>query len=270
MLLIGNAAIVYDNMADAATIDASSFIAAAPPATLQNPHVRRRWKGRLGDTERITADLGSDRSLDSIGLFGCQYVDVDDVQRNMTIAAVTRVRASTEAGGVLAGDAYDSGSAAARISEAHGALVIHSEDTITARYIDIDLSQSSAQALLAGRLVIGLRDQFSFNFAAGWARGYEDRSRLKEAAGGQTHIDRDDRRRVLNLSFEALDEDDRYTFVEEADRLNGISRDVMFIIDPESETPDRDTIWGLMTDLSLPTQPSMNFYSKSYSIKERL
>lgn len=264
------AAIVYENLADAGTLDASSWIAAAPPATLQNHHVGRRWKGRLGDTEYIVADLGASVSVDSLALLGCQYVAADDTQANMTSAAVTRVRFSTADATGAAGDAYDSGSAAARINAAYGALVKHLAAPVTGRYLRFDLSQSSATALLAGRVVAGLRSPFSINFSYGWGFGYSDLSRKTKSAGGQTFIERDDRFRVLTASFDFMSESNRYGFVLEVDRLNGISRDVMFIIDPESAAPDRDTVWGLLTDMSPPTQPHFEHYAKSYSIEERL
>lgn len=264
------AAILYDNLADAATLDASSWIAAAPPATLQSPHVSRRWKGRNGDSETLSADLLAEVSLDTLTLLGCQYVDADDIQANMTASAITRIRVSSQTGGPFAGDVYDSGSAAGRIDAAYGALVTHLASPVSGRYVDFNLSQSGANALLAGRMVIGLREAFTINFGYGWSYGYGDLSRLKKSAGGQTFVDRDDRYRILNLTFDALDADDRYGFVEEADRLNGISRDVLFVLDPDSATPDRDTIWGLMQDLSPPAQPNLAFFSKSYRIEERL
>src|SRR5262245_30302252 len=131
---MGVAAIIHTNKADDATLSASSFIAAAPPSMLQNHHVSRRWKGRLGDTEWLLADLGSLQSIDTIALSGCQYIDADDNQVNMTSAAITQVRVATVDNTGEAGDAYDSTSAAGRISEAYGALVIHLATPVTGRY----------------------------------------------------------------------------------------------------------------------------------------
>ena len=53
------------------------------------------------------------------------------------------------------------------------------------------------------------------------------------------------------------------------DRLNGISRDVLFVTDVDSMQLDRDSIWGLIQDTSPPSQANMAFWSKAYRIEER-
>lgn len=266
---MSRAQILYQNLADAGTVTASSWIASAPPAILQDFHISRRWEGRNGDTESITFDLGSAQSIDTVCLFGCQGIFASGDQSNLTETAIRRVRLSaTDPTGVL-GELYDSGSAAGHIKEAYGAMVELLSSPVTARYGIIDLSQAGADALLAGRNVIGLRNPFTINFGWGWSYGYGDLSRKKKSAGGQTFIDRDDRYRILNLNFESLDEADRNSFVHEIDRLNGISSDVLFVIDPASTDITRDTIWGLIQDMSLPSQPNLAFFTKPYNIEER-
>ncbi len=68
-------AILYENIADTAVITASSWIAAAPPSTLQNPHVTRRWKGTSGATEYILASWSAPQSIDTIALLGLATID---------------------------------------------------------------------------------------------------------------------------------------------------------------------------------------------------
>lgn len=266
----GNAALLYANLADDGTVTASSWAAAAPPSTLQDPHVSRRWKGRAGDTESITFDLGSAQSFDTVCLLGCQAVDADDNQDNMTAAAIRQIRLSASDPTAIAADAYDSGSVSGEISSKYGSMIELLTSPVSARYGRIDLSQAGAQALLAGRLVIGIRSQFTVNFDYGGGFGFGDNSRTKKAAGGQTFVDQELGYRIINLTFSTLDPDDRYDFVQEADRLNGLKDDVLFIVDTESSDIARDTVWGLVTNLSLPTQPSFAFFSKVYSIEERL
>lgn len=269
---MSRAQILYQNLADAGTVTASSWIASAPPAILQDFHVSRRWEGRSGDTESITFDLGSAQSIDTVCLFGCQGIFASEDQSNLTETAIRRVRLSLTDPTAVLGEVYDTNSNDAGIGfikEAYGAMVELISAPVMARYGIIDLSQSGANALLAGRLVVGLRNPFTINFAYGWGYGYGDLSRKKKSAGGQTFIDQDDRYRILNLNFENLDEDDRNSFVHEIDRLNGISSDVLFVIDPDSIDVTRDTIWGLITDMSLPTQPNLAFFAKPYNIEER-
>jgi hypothetical protein len=263
------ARVLWRNLADSGTVTASSWIASAPPSTLQNVHRNRRWKGRNGPSEYILVDLGSAQSIDFIGLFGCAGI-FDDTQRNLSETASRQVRVSTVDSNGEAGDAYDSAAASGFIKEAYGACVTRLATPVTGRYVRIDLFETGADAILAGRLVVGLTSAFTYNFSYGWAFGYSDNSRRKKSAGGQTYVDRDDRFRVLNLTFESLAPGDRYSIVHEIDRNNGLTDDIAFIIDPDSDDLTRDTIWGLMTDLAPPTQPNFAFFSKTYSIEERL
>lgn len=266
---MSNAAIIYDNLADAGSVSASSWIAAAPPSNVQDPHVSRRWEGRGGASDSLILDLGALLTFDSIALLSCAAV-VSGTTGLMTTAAITQIRVASADNTGVAGDVYNSGSAAGRISSAYGSLIHHFTTPVVGRYIRIDLTQPSASAVMAGRLVVGLRNQFTINFSYGWSYGYVDLSRMKKSAGGQTFVEIDEKYRVLRLSFDVLDEDDRYSFVQEADRLNGISQDVLFVRNPASTDPARDTIWGLMKDLSPPSQPSVAHFSKVYSIEERL
>ena len=52
-----------------------------------------------------------------------------------------------------------------------------------------------------------------------------------------------DRYRILTVTFEAVTDSDRYGFVQDMDRLNGISTDVLFVINPTSANPARIDCW---------------------------
>ena len=164
---------------------------------------------------------------------------------------------------------WDSGTAAGKIRDAYGRLVELRPAPVTGRAVLIDISESSVDAVLAGRVVIGLRKTFALNFSYDWSDGYADLSRIKKSIGGQTYVDRDDRFRVLNIPFNAVVEDDFNMIVREIDRENGLSRDVLFVIDENSAEPDRDSVWGLIKDMSPPTQPNLAYFAKRYAIEER-
>jgi hypothetical protein len=264
---MANASILFENKADAVSVTASSWIAAAPPSMLQNAHVSRRWKGRNGDTEFILTGLIS--GFDTVALFGLQGVFGDDVQRNLSSAAVSRVRVSSADSTGLSGDLYDSDDLPVfAIDDAYGAL-IHLLDAPISGYVRIDLSEAGAVALLAGRLVVGLRSTVGVNFQYGWSYGYVDLSRISKSAGGQTFVDLDDRIRTLNVTFGELSPAERNGFVARMDRINGSSRDVLFIIDGESSDLARDCIWGLLTSPNQPTQPFLDAFAKTIEISER-
>lgn len=263
-----SSALLYNNVADDGLITASSWIAASPPATLKNPHVMRRWKGTQGASEYILCTWDVAQSIDTIALFGAAVI-IGGIESTMSESATQRVRVSSVDTTGLSGDLYDSGVVTGGIRSDFGSLIILLQAPVSARAVLIDISQGGADALMVGRLVVGLRSSFSLNFGFGWSYGYADLSRRRKSVGGQTFVDRDDRYRVLDLTYESLSAADRYAHVQEADRLNGISRDILFMTDTDSAKLDRDSIWGLMQETSPPTQPNIAYFSKTYRIEER-
>jgi hypothetical protein len=263
------AQIVYQNLADDGAITASSWLASAPPSRLQNHHTTRRWQGRSGDTESILLTWSAAQTIDCIALFKCAGVFGDELAP-LTSAATTRIRVSSVDLTGLAGDLYDSGTASGRIDASEAALIVLLEAPVSAVAVLIDISQATASALLAGRMVAGLREEFTFNFGYGWSSGYVDQSRKSKSAAGLTFIERDERYKVLSLQFDSLDEADRVGFVREIERLNGTSEDVFLIRDPASTNIARDSIWGLIQNMNPASQPNFAFYSKSLEFEERL
>ena len=266
-----SSAILYENMADpenGANVTASSWIAAAPPSLLQNVHVSRRWQGNNGGQEYVLCTWDSSASIDTVGLFGITGV-FDGTESFLTDAATTRLRISSSDPLGLAGDLYDSGDESDQISDAYGVYIKLLPEAVEARAVRIDFGEASASALSAGRLVIGTRNTFTYNFGIGWSFGFNDLSRKRKSAGGLSFIDKDDRYRVVNLTFEALTSEDRYGFVQTIDRLNGVSTDVLMILDEASDRLDRDCIWGLIQDMAPPSQPNIWLFKKSYQLEER-
>jgi hypothetical protein len=266
--MTNRAAIVRTNLADAAAVTASSWLTTALPSRLQNPHTLRRWQGTSGSSEWISATFSTNQSIDSIALLKCAKV-VSGVESTMTEAATVRIRVSSVDPTGVAGDLYDSGAITNVIDSQYECLVKLLSAPVSAKAVRIDLTET-ADALEAGRLVIGLREQLSWNFAYGAAYGFGDNSRLRKSAGGQTFVDRDDKYRVLSVTFEMLQESERYDLIQEIDRLNGISDDILFITNPDSTELPRDTLWGLIKDMNPPTQPYFDIWQKSYQIEERL
>ena len=199
---MGNAAVLYDNLADIGTVTASSWIAAAPPATVQNAHVSRRWKGSNGSAEHLLLTWDSEQLVDTIALLGLAVIAADGGERTMSETASCRLRLSSADLTGLAGDVYDSGTVSGGIRAAYGALVELLAVPVAARAVRIDLAEAGVEAVMAGRLVAGLRSVFAVNFSYGWSFGYLDLSCKSRSAGGLTFVDRQDRYRVLDLRFE--------------------------------------------------------------------
>lgn len=263
------AAIMWENLADSGTVSASSGLASAPASMLQNQHTTRRWKGRNGALESILLTWSEAQGFDTISLERCAVVS-SGILETMASTATVRVRVSSSDLTGIAGDVWDSGTLSGRVREEYGRFVELHGSTLTGKALLIDIGQSGVDAILAGRLVVGMRQAFDYNFSYGWTDGYGDLSRIRKSAGGQTFIDRDLRYRVLGIEFGAVSQADRNAIVREVDRVSGISRDVLFVIDEDSAEPDRDSVWGLIKDMSPPSQPNPAWFSKRYDIEERL
>lgn len=254
---MGNACIAYDNLADGAALSASSSAIQMPPTMLQNPHVTRKWRGGSSITDYVLANLGSLQSLDTIAVLGIN-------------AASAQVRVSSVDSSGAAGDLYDSGVVA--VDQDYVSIIDLLPAAVNGQYVRIDFTNPDGPFVEAGRLFIGVRTQFDINFNFGWGRGYMDRSIISKTRGGQTQVYDDVVYRTLDLTFGFASSNQRYGIIETIDRVNGTKTDVLMITDPDSDNLARDTIWGLVTDLTAVASVAQIFdvFSKEYKIEERL
>ncbi|RAI34516.1 hypothetical protein [Rhodoplanes serenus] len=263
------ACLLRRNLADEATVTASSWIPSAPPTMLQDAHTTRRWQGEGGISDYIVASWPTAETIDTVVVLRCAKM-VDGEELPMTSAATTRVRLSSADQTGAAGDAYDTMATVGAVREEYSALVVLLETPVSAVAVRVDLSEPDADAVMAGRLIVGRRAKPAYNFAFGWAYGYADQSRKRKSAAGLTFVDREDRVRTLNLSFDWMTESDRWGIAHDIDRVCGTSRDILVITDQASTELDRDTVWGLLDDQSPPVQPFNGVWKKSYQLTERL
>ncbi len=254
---MANAAILNVNVTAGAAVSTSSQELTMPALNLLDMHVQRRWRSKFSG-DLVVLDLGSLTLMDTIGVFGM----------TMSVTGTIRVRISTADSSGVAGDLYDSG--VVTVDNRYNAFIGLLPSVVLGRYIRFDLSDPASTYVEAGRVVAGVRSAFTYNFGYGWQKGYVDRSIRTETRGGQTLVWRDNAYRSLDLTFEFVTEDQRNGLVEDIDRLNGLRDDVLFIVDPSSPNLARDSIWGLMSDLTTVSNPFFQIYSKNYKIKERL
>lgn len=268
---MGNLALAYINLSDSAdSIIASSSLTQAPPSRLQDPHVARKWRNEGEATAYLIIDLGGEFSIDTIALLGVSGL-FGSTERNLSSAAVTRVRVSSADTSGQAGDVFDSGSAAGRIDQNYGALIALMPAVDTGRYVRIDFSETGASFLEAGRLFVGERHEFEVNFAPGWSRTYVDRTRKTEGRGGQVFMDVGESYRTIELNLEFVTEEERHGVVEEIDRVNGEHVDMLVITDPDSENLGRDCLWAFIDGNRPVIQPYViDVFTKSYRFRERL
>jgi hypothetical protein len=256
------AAIAFRNLSDVGSIQASSSLILTPPdATLKNPHIARKWRGKSGSTEYLLTSY----------LVGIDTVMLRGV--NLTLAGTYRVRVSSADTSGQAGDVFDSGDVAG-IDPVYGTL-LHLLPEMVDGYVRIDLTEPGASYIEAGRLFVGPRNQFNINFAWGWTERWIDRSQSTESRGGQTYIDPDVSYRCWSMNFEAISATFRNEVLQDLDRLVGTRSDFLMIANPASANLGKDSIWGRVQDVSPIVQPQIYLsdgaaFSKTFEIYERL
>lgn len=246
------AAVLYDNLADRAAVSASTSLILAPPERVQDVHVARRWRS-LTAADHLVMDFGAAVSMDTVAALGLSATSA-----RLRLSSVDQEE----------GDLFDSGAGDA--SQPHRQAVWLLPAPVSARFARIDFVNAGGAFVEAGRIVAGLRSAFEINFDYGWGFSYGDLSKKARTRGGQTQVNRDDRYRMLDLTFSLISKADRYEIVDTIDRINGLSTDVLFVADPDSDDLARDTIWGLITETTPVIQPYFDRFSKTYRIEERL
>ncbi len=245
---MATARIGYVNKADSAALAVSSQVLLAPIGRLQDPHIGVRWQS-LSGTDWFVVDLGSVQAIDCVRIMGLT-------------ATTARVRYATSDPTV--GDVADTGVRAVD----QKLLTVTDIRSVHARYVRVDLTASEFCA--AGRVFVGELHPFGVNFAWGWSRKWVDPSDRKKTEGGQTRVNRREKYRVFSVAFDFLSDAEANGFADDIDRLNGLCDDVLFVADPDSNDLERDSIWGLLTDLSPVAQQFIDRWTKTYSIEQRL
>lgn len=255
---MGNAAIAWVNVADAGLLFASTQELTMPVQLVQNEHVARRWRS-LSAPASLVVDLLAASAIDTVALMGL----------TMGANGTARVRVSTLDATGAAGDAFDG--AVTPVDPDYGTHVEIIPAPVTGRYVRIDLADPDGAYVEAGRLFVGTRTVFAYNHVYGWSRGWTDRSTNTKTRGGQTQVLRDNSFRSFDLTFDFVTEAQRDAMIEAIDRDNGMHTDVLLIRDPDADNLARESLWGLVSDLTAVTQPTFfDVYSKQLKIEERL
>lgn len=238
---MANACIVLDNVAENASIGASSQVLTMPASTLKTPHPSQRWRS-LSPADWFVADKGAAIAADTVLINGLTCGPNAEVRLRLS---------SIDATGV-AGDVLDTGAIASGAGPAfdleYGTFLWLLSAPAAWRYTRFDVSDPDADYVEAGCLVEGAREAFTYNFAPGDTMQHVDRSRVSTTSSGITLTWDDNSFRRLGLSFNAVTTAQRYGLVERLDRIKGKKRNVLLITDPDSSNLPRDSIYGLVTD----------------------
>lgn len=264
---MGSAAIAGTNLADSGTI-AGEQLTDNPVANLLNPDVEQRWRAPT-NTGVFVANLGGLKSFNCI------------ILRGFTggASSTMRIRVSTSDASGAAGDVLDTGTiihGSAYFDVDYDALVYVRVANITGCYVRFDITDPAASYVEAGRLGVFDLTSFTYNASPGWSIGFVDRSVVEVARGGQDQVWPDNCYRLLEFPLRWVTTTQRFGIVQTLDRNNGRRTDVVICLDRESTNLPRDTIMGLVQELTPVVQPDLIFgadgpiYGKHYKIKERL
>jgi hypothetical protein len=266
-----NAVLGYDNRFDAAALTGSgSAIASLPVANLQDKQPRKYY-GTTGGSTFWIADFGA---------AGAPIDVVATIRSNLTAAATTQVRVSSADPTGVAGDVYNSGSIAAGADPRFYGGVLHILPArATGRYLRVDYADAAAfldaagtiAGIDLGRVFAGPLFKPSRNFRFGGGLGFMDLGTKKQSVGGQIHTKKGAKPRVLALAWQYMTEADFYAGALEIDRTVGATDDLLVVRNPAAiANVAAGWLWGVPSDLQLPTEAALRLWQKSYTVTERL
>lgn len=225
----------YRNLADSGAVGADHEVSTLPAAFLQQPHLAQVWRTPAGTTtSAVVVDLGSSATVRVVALFGL----------NLSAAGTARVKLSSING---TGDAgvYDSTLLdPAGVDPAYRALIRVLPQDYSARYVRIDLVDSSLPYLEAGRLFVGPAWLPDYNYARDAERIGDDHSIVETALGGQEWVDTMPFRRGIRLRLPAVSEAERQLHYDAIGRYAGRRNQVLVTIDPDADNLGRESYFG--------------------------
>jgi len=260
---MANALVGFQNWVDGAGLQltATSQAAGLPVDNLADERVSKVWRSATTSDATVVLDALQPRSLQLIGLFGC----------NATAAATFRVRVSDSDPTGAAGEIYDSGVLPAGLVDPVYKSFIHVlPSSVVGQHVRLDISDASLTYIEAGRWFVGPYWRPAIGVQFGLRRGYADPSVLDTTLGGQIFIDRKPKARRFTFTFDFVTEAEMLTGLAEIDRLASGTEDVLLVLDPASTNLGRDSIWGLLSNPSGIASTVHDSFQQSYIITERL
>lgn len=242
---MSNARIGWEKNIDTAALKADTQVGSLPVGNMKQGDVARIWRAKDNDTY-IVADFGQDINIAGTMLAGT----------NLTSNATRRVRVSTESSGNSAsGDAHDSGTANANMSST-GLFGYLLPETVSGRYLRVDLADSSISRIEAGRWWAGdfLTPDTGVSF--GFSKSWVENTQRSETPGGQTHVDRGRQRRTQNPEFSFLNDSEANEF-DALIRDIGLFSDLWFVWTLDNTTISRDSLWGMLRDTFSTSRPDV-------------
>ncbi len=217
--------------------------------TLQ-PSQRCRWTALPGMF--ATLDLGAAPAIDTL-YFG---------SHNGSNAATVRVRAAASEANLTASPGFDATYDLNVVDVAEAWPHLNSLRTLgpsqSWRWWRFDFLDAANPAgyFEIGRLILASAFRPTTNFGFGSSAGWIDTSTVAETAGGGLVPTEGGRRRVWEPLFNTLSAEEAWGDLFEFDRLRGLSRDLVFAMDPEETTRLHQRLFTCLVRSLSPISPN--------------
>jgi hypothetical protein len=280
-----NLLLLHHNLADEATVTASSQISGAEATFVQEMEPGEPWRATGKVSETLTFDHGAAgidathaaivaHNLNTQGTisFACG----NDPTFASTVYAVT----DADAWDPISGFGYDSFG-----MSLGGYPVLNARnDYRPFKYFDLggrrsfrysrftfkNPTNTSITGVAVGRAFVGLGSQFLYNFARDWGNDWVDPSEHIDTEHGTLRIKRRRKYRVLKLSLPFLSEGEALSVMDDIKRVIGSSRDVIAVPFPTGGAPKRyrTSTYGIPVDRQGVTNPFLDVFRTSLFIRE--
>lgn len=232
--------LLYDDRVRFGSVSAGSQIAGMPATNLIDPRISTVWRAQAGVTSTyVIADLGALHAVDTVAL----------LWTTLTAGATVRVRLSTTDASGAAGNAHDSGTIAGQAEPQYPHVLYYLPFPVNARYVRVDITDTSAPWLQAARLLAGARWNPTHNYTIGWRDAAVDDAQITTVWGGGEWRDRRAVRRRVRITIPALPQAEALQHGLALQRL-GRAGDVLFVFDVADRSPRR-AIFGRLDDLEM-------------------
>lgn len=223
------------------------------PSFLTNDHAgvvfRALASGGNGHAWYVNCDLGRDRTIDTVALFGLSGVPA---------SATASVTYATEAQGFFTGQyaAWNEPTAlagSAPMTTGRGVGLFSSAEPVVARYVQLAIFLPELGGIIeAARLVIGRRIALDRNFSFGAGFGVKDLGSLEFSRRGVLLRNRGAKLRTTSLSFSSVRKDEVEQLTKPLLERIGNTECVALVTDPapDAQRQNRCYFGPLVGDLS--------------------
>lgn len=248
-------------------IDASGVVLSAS-STAGNLAVQNVADTIIGRRHRLTSETGwgqADFGANvTIGIVALRF------PRDTAFPTSGTIRHQLDADGGTAGSGatYDSTAISIGTADGYGYHVHLLSSPVSARYYRWTFAVSGVSFIDTGRVWAGEAWRPTYNIVFGYADEWADLSRISASErSGAEYVDERPRQRAFAFGLEALSESERND-LREMQRIAGISKQVLFVKDPDS--PAKETVLGRIASSQPILHRDLPIYTKAFTIRESL